>query len=85
MSYAVKFGATWCPPCQRLDPQLAKLVEDEGVEIYDVDVDEIEPEVQRDWGVSGIPVTIIMNDEDEEVDRILGAVPPQKILEALNG
>ena len=83
--YAVKWGAVWCPPCQKLDPQLAKLVDDEGVEIFDVDVDEVDPEVQRDWGVTGIPVTFILDDNDEVVDRIVGAVPPAKILEALNG
>jgi thioredoxin 1 len=84
--YAVKWGAEWCPPCQKLDPQLAQLVEDNPeLEIFDVDVDEIEPEVQRDWGVTGIPVTFILNDNDEVVDRIVGAVPPAKILETLNG
>lgn len=78
-----KFGATWCPPCKRLDPILEQIdTEYENVTVEHVDVDE-NPELARQYSVTGIPAMFIYNDEGEQVNHLVGAVPRQKILEAL--
>lgn len=74
MTYAVKFGAEWCGPCVRFEPVLARVVEENNAEIYDVDVDETDPDVLREWGVVGIPATFILDDDDEIVDQFSGPV-----------
>ena len=85
MTYLVKFGASWCQPCQKLDPQLAQMVEDHDVEIHDVDVDEISPTLLETWGVTGVPALFFMTPEGEVYDDARGAVPPHEILEMLMG
>lgn len=80
MSFLVKFGAHWCQPCKKLDPQLAELVEEHGLEIHDVDVDEISPELTQEWGITGVPA-LFFHDEFGEVFHVArGAVPPHEIL-----
>lgn len=81
--YLVKFGAEWCQPCQKLEPQLATLVEEREFEIYDVDVDEMDAEVLREWGISSVPVMFVMDENDAITETIRGAVNPQAIVTSL--
>ena len=38
----VKFGATWCGPCKRIQPIVSKRIEEfpENVQYYDIDIDD---------------------------------------------
>jgi thiol-disulfide isomerase/thioredoxin len=47
------FTATWCGPCQQMNP-IIKRLQSEGLPIRSVDVDE-EPDVAKQFGVSSIP------------------------------
>jgi thioredoxin 1 len=74
-----KFGATWCGPCKVLDKTLEKVT---GVEINKYDVDQFE-DLAAERGVRNIPVMIFRDENDQEVERIIGAVSLDKINEVL--
>ena len=65
-----KFGASWCGPCKVLDKTLEKVT---GVDIQKYDVDQFE-DLAEERGVRNVPVLIFWNG-DQEVDRLVGAVP----------
>ena len=53
----VKFGASWCGPCQKLTPELERMAgyfEDRGVKIVEIDVDHLDG-LARSLGVQSIP------------------------------
>lgn len=76
-----KFGSAFCGPCKVLDKTLEQV---SGVEIVKHDVDE-EPELTEEKKIRNIPVLIFYNENNEEVDRIVGAVPLGTILKKING
>jgi thioredoxin 1 len=74
-----KFGASWCGPCKVLDKTLEKVT---GVDINKYDVDQFE-DLAAERGVRNIPVMIFRDENDQEVERIIGAVSLDKINEVL--
>ncbi|PLX04923.1 MAG: thioredoxin [Marinilabiliales bacterium] len=79
----VDFWAVWCGPCRMVGP----IVEEIGNEYADkasvgkVDVDH-NPETARKYGIRNIP-TILFFKDGEIVDKQVGAVPKQKLVEKL--
>lgn len=79
----VDFWAVWCGPCRMVGP----IVEEIGQEYADkafvgkVDVDH-NPETARNFGIRNIP-TILFFKNGEVVDKQVGAVPKQKLVEKL--
>ena len=76
-----KFGSAFCGPCKVLDKTLEQV---SGVEIIKHDVDK-EPELTEEKQIRNVPVLIFYNENNEEVDRIVGAVPLGTILQKING
>lgn len=70
----VEFGATWCPPCRKLEPLLERLAEeyDGKVKVVKVDVDE-RRDLSSHFSVSGIPMLLVI-DGGEVVDGTVGFV-----------
>ena len=69
----VKLGATWCPPCRKLEPKLPLLAgrfKEAGVTFIDVDVDESE-EISVEYKVSAIPDVIVFY-KGVEKGRVVG-------------
>ena len=59
----VKFGAEWCPPCQAMKPEMAKLgkANPKNVRVLDVDVD-INSDLAQRYQVSSIPAVYVYKD-----------------------
>lgn len=55
----VKFTATWCRPCQAIDPMLEEVAKDNT--LYKVDIDQ-NPEIAMQFKVKSIPTMIVFND-----------------------
>jgi thioredoxin 1 len=80
----VDFWAVWCGPCRAIAPSVEEMAtEFEGrAKIGKLDVDN-NPEVASTYGVRSIPTILIFKD-GEVVERIVGAVPKQQLVEAVN-
>lgn len=58
----IKFGATWCQPCLKLNPVIeAYKLEYPEVEVQVVDVDE-QPDLAKEFQVRSIPYLVWMKD-----------------------
>ena len=78
----VDFFATWCGPCKMMAPILEQLSNEKtDVKFAAIDVDEAEGLAIK-YGISSIPCMIYFKN-GEEADRLVGAVPKQKIEEVV--
>ena len=80
----VDLWAPWCGPCKALTPTIDELaVEMKGkVNIVKVNVDE-SPQVATKYQVMSIPTLLLFNDGQVQ-EQIIGLVPKTKIEEKLN-
>tara|TARA_Y100000361_G_scaffold101724_1_gene91513 strand:+ start:4050 stop:4349 length:300 start_codon:yes stop_codon:yes gene_type:complete len=78
MSKKIKyFSAEWCGPCKMFKP-IMKEIADEGHTVEFIDLD-TNPNQAHEYGVRSVPTTIIV-DGDTVVNRFVGAVPKDIIL-----
>ena len=77
----VDFYADWCGPCKMIAP----ILEEIAAENEDISVGKVNDEsndLAYKYGVSSIP-TLIVFENGEEIERIVGYRPKEDILEAL--
>ena len=82
MKTAKYFTATWCGPCKAFKPVMNE-VAGEGYSIQFIDVDS-QSELASKYGVQSVPTTVI-EENGVEVDRFIGALPKQSVIQKLNG
>jgi thioredoxin 1 len=78
-----RFTASWCAPCKMLAPVIKSLepaFPDVTFETVDIDSS---PEVASEYHVRSVPTVVIMKD-GAELERIVGALPKQKYIDAIN-
>lgn len=81
MDYKIlKFGAEWCSPCKVLNKKLENFTD---CEVVKYDVDETDEELLTKYHIRNIPVTILLNDNDEEVQRWVGVFNVNEITEKI--
>lgn len=80
----VDFWAPWCGPCQMLSPIIEELATElEGkIKVVKINVDE-ESQVASEYGVQSIP-TVIIFENGQVKDQIIGFRQKQDYLTALN-
>ena len=79
----VDFWAEWCGPCHTLAPIVEAIAEQYGdaARVFKLNVDD-SPAVAQRYGIQGIP-TLILFQDGEERDRIIGAVSKGTIARAI--
>ena len=82
MKTAKYFTATWCGPCKAFKPIILELIS-EGYNITIHDVDQ-EQSLSSQYRVRSIP-TMVIDENGVEVDRFVGALPKQSVIQKLNG
>ena len=77
----VEFGAVWCAPCKRLEPELEKLLEvwKDKIILAHINVDD-DPDLAAQHSVMGVPTVIFVKD-GEEKERFTGFRPLGKMIE----
>ncbi|MEI2739744.1 MAG: rhodanese-like domain-containing protein [Chitinophagaceae bacterium] len=79
----VDFGATWCPPCVKMNPVLDELQSNKELDFLLIKVDaSIHTDVMKALNVEPIPVFIIYK-EGKEVWRKQGVVSKEELLAQL--
>ncbi len=80
----VEFSAVWCGPCRMLEPILHDLAEDWGdsVKVVKLDIDH-NPSISMNYSIMGVPTMMLFKD-GKPLERLVGYMPKQKILEKLN-
>ncbi|WP_255171063.1 thioredoxin [Natrononativus amylolyticus] len=79
----VDFFATWCGPCQMLDPILRGLASDTDAVIAKVDVDDHQL-LAGEYGVRGVP-TLLLFADGEQVEQHVGALPADQLRRLIEG
>jgi len=79
----VDFWASWCVPCLRAAPEVEAVAEElrSRLKVFKLDVD-ISPQLAQEYNVRSIP-TLILFKGGQFVDKIVGAVPRDTIIEKL--
>lgn len=81
----VEFGAEWCGPCKRLEPELEQLAAlwNGRMRLLHVDVDAA-VELTTHFGIMSVPTTILFKG-GQEVERLSGYQPRPKLIEKFGG
>ena len=74
------FSATWCGPCKSFKPVMNEIAS-EGYSVQFIDIDQ-SPNMATQFSVMSVP-TVIIEENGIEVDRFVGSIPKQMILEKL--
>ena len=70
-----------CGPCQQFKPIMKELA-NEGNNIQFIDVDK-DSELASKYGVRSVP-TVVIEDGGVEVDRFVGVLPKDKVMERIS-
>jgi thioredoxin 1 len=76
----VDVWAPWCGPCRIIGPVIEELADDYAGKVKVGKLNADENTMAQKLGVSGIPTILFMRD-GKEVDRVVGAVPKQILVE----
>ena len=74
------FSATWCGPCKVFKPVMNEIA-GEGHSVQFVDIDK-QQDLAQQYNVRSVP-TVVIEENGKEVNRIIGAVSKQSIMENL--
>lgn len=79
----LEFGAPWCQPCKRLEPELLELGKlwAGKARLCKVNVDQ-SPDLAMKFGVMSVP-TVILFVKGQPKERLTGYVPRQRIIEKM--
>lgn len=82
MKKVIRFTASWCQPCK----MLAKTLEDieTNVPIEVIDIDE-QSDVAMEFGIRGVPTLVMLDENGNVADRLIGVHPKTKIENWLQG
>lgn len=78
MNKIIKFGSTWCKPCEVVDKILKEIVAETDIEVEFIDVDE-EIDLVNQHNIRSIP-TIMYYQNEKLIDTTIGALTKEDIL-----
>ena len=79
----LKFGAVWCPACLIMRSRWKQIEEEFNIETNEYDYD-IDTDLVEKYNIGKVlPVVIILDEDEKEIDRIVGEVSTQKIKEII--
>jgi len=82
MNIILYFTAAWCGPCKALAPRMEKLKGQINYRKIDIDQNQ---ELSMKYGVRSVPSLVLVNQNGEEIRRMVGLQSDDKILNFYNG
>ena len=82
MKKIIYFTAPWCGPCKALGPTMEKLSLD--IPIHKVNIDN-DMEKSTHYGVRSVPTLIKVDQQNNEISRLVGNKSKEDILNWYNG
>lgn len=80
----IKVGAVWCPSCLIMTSRINKILEQYEIELTNYDYD-IDSEIVEQYQIKDIlPVLILLDDNNKEIDRLIGENSLKKLEEFIN-
>lgn len=79
----LKFSASWCGPCKKLQTYLPEVIKETGIEVHSYDFDENEKKF-NEYSIRSVPVLIFMKNE-LEVGRKIGLVSKADLIGLIEG
>ena len=80
----IKIGAIWCPGCLVMKKIWKNIEKENELNIKELDYDIDKEEVEK-YNIGNIlPVIIFLNDNEQELERLIGEQKEEKILEIIN-
>lgn len=82
MKEVLYFSASWCVPCKQMKPIVEQLEADKGISFrkIDIDTDHITPEKYK---VMSVPSFVLVDENDQEISRAVGAQTGKELAAAL--
>lgn len=77
----IKISALWCPSCLIMNDIIEDVITSKNIELvkYDFDLDQ---EIVKDYNVGNIlPVIIKVDDNNDEIERLIGEHSKQELIE----
>ena len=74
------FSAAWCGPCKAFKPVMNE-IKGEGYPVEFIDIDMLTDLAQK-YNVRSVP-TVVIEEGGVEVDRFVGSIPKQQVLQKL--
>lgn len=75
------FWAEWCGPCRMMAPVVEEL--EKNVPVVRVNIETDETGLQQKFNVRSIPTLVLVDDNDRELRRTVGAVSFKELREQL--
>ena len=83
----IKFSAQWCSPCRILKQtfdDILKMEEFKNIEVIELDVDDPNNnELCFKHQVRSIPTLVMLDENDNVLNKIMGAVPKNNLIDIL--
>ena len=80
----IKIGAVWCPGCLVMKKIWTNIVKDYELDIVELDYDMDNEEVSK-YNVGKIlPVVIFLDNNDNELERLIGEQKENKLVEIID-
>ena len=82
MKKILYFTASWCGPCRALAPRMEKLASHINYQKIDIDSNQ---DLSIKYGIRSVPSLVLVDENGNELNRIVGAQPDEIILNFYNG
>ncbi len=66
------FYADWCNPCKSLAPILDKVIEEKGLTLTKVNIEEDQEDLSLKYNVRNIPTVVVVDENDNVIKRFSG-------------
>ena len=80
----IKIGAIWCPGCLVMKKIWNNILKEESLDIIELDYDMDSAEVNKYNVGNVLPVVIFVDDNGNELDRLIGEQKEDKLMEVID-